>query len=195
MNNYFSFKFMILLSGMLIACSGCNIINGAARLENKTFTEHLTVNGALDGSNLRFQSLSVNGAVNLENTWINGDLQVNGSLRLKNSQIGENVKVKVNGFVDLSDTTSASDMEINGKLVLKDAKTMNISITHIKNPLHVKIEGHTVIDGELRFPFNNGLVSLSPETTITKGIVGGKFEKTESLERTDPIIKGKEHKQ
>jgi hypothetical protein len=71
-------------------------------------------------------------------------------------------------------------------LTLKDSKAKDIS-THGEKAILI---GDIYIDGELSFSGKKGSVTISPETTITKGIVNGELTDREAQPKTGPIIKG-----
>jgi len=152
---------------LLFSCSGTITFNGSRTLENTIYDKPVVANGSLQGNNVKFKALTVNGALKLKDSTVDGPLKVSGS-------------------ADLEKMDLRNDAEIKGNLTLKDSKAKNISIQGEKATLM----GDIYIDGELHFSGQKGSVTISPETTITKGIVNGELTDRGAQPKTGPIIKG-----
>lgn len=81
----------------------------------------------------------------------------------------------ITGNLTANNSVFKSNMTVNGVITLADTHTRSITVIttpESKNP-QVKLEGRTVVDGDIRFEGEEGTVVTSVEAIITGKVVHG----------------------
>lgn len=105
---------------------------------------------------------SLVGDVEAQEALCNGSLLITGNLDARDSVFKANITV--NGTVVLSQTHTKSITVINPAVTTTEDANTNAQ---------VKLHGRTVVDGDIRFEGEEGVVLMSPEAIITGKVVHG----------------------
>jgi cytoskeletal protein CcmA (bactofilin family) len=88
-----------------------------------------------------------------------------------------NGSLLITGNLDARDSVFKSNITVNGAVTLSQTHTKSITVINkTESPstsAQVKLQGRTVVDGDIRFEGEEGTVFISPEALITGKVVHG----------------------
>jgi hypothetical protein len=136
-------------------------VAGKATLEGTTVLGKTEIAGMLKAKGSSFNNLKVSGKVLIDNSQIKGKTKVSGLLDAINSK-----------FYQLLNISS-------DKTYLSETYTRDIQISRGGDTQVLCVQNNTVVDGNIRFISNHGVVVIDQSSKIKGRVTGGYISKNE----------------
>ena len=165
-------KITYILSVLFIFCFSLNVAAGQCQLKHGGYIKGEKFHGPTKCQNAIVKNIIVAGTLDLKNTKITGELKSLGLTMTHNSIIN---KAKVFGYLSAKNTIFEDVLDINStKARLTSCKTKNILMTSSGKKKAFLFLRNTIVDGNIGFPYENGVVILSKGAKINGRVIGGK---------------------
>lgn len=144
--------------------------NGPVTMTDTIVQNDTQVNGTLDAEKATFNNLTVNGKVVLHDSLIKGLTDINGDLKAFKSNFSDTLTLSTNG-VELYATHTA-DIIIDN------------SGSGIVSPQTLTLKEGSLVDGNVTFKAEDGIVYVGPKSSIIGKVIGGKIVHIEQPAKT-----------
>lgn len=127
-----------------------------------TIVEHgAQVNGVLNAEKATFGSLTINGKVILRSVLVKGTVTVAGVLSAEKTTLQDTLTISTNAVHLTACHTADVIIDNSGDGIVA--------------PQILHLSGGTVVDGNVTFKGDEGIVQLGPNSKITGKVIGGKI--------------------
>lgn len=165
---------------------------GNVSFNGTTVLGHTKILGDVDANHSNFNTLDITGDFKADSTSIKGSAKILGDIKFNNMDfksdtniVGDlkarNVKfsgnTKIVGDIDILNGNFENNLVLASiKASFTDSTTKNIEFTSARQSQSVYLIS-TVVNGNIKFHSNNGIVYIGEGSTVNGEIIGGKLVK------------------
>lgn len=135
--------------------------NGSVSMQDTIVRQATQINGQLLAEKVVFNTLTVNGKVSLQHSVVQGEANLSGFMSAFKTTFGDTLNIASN-YLKLSACHTAD--------IIVSASGDGVSGTQT-----IDLTDSSLVDGDITFKANDGVVNLGPNSKITGKVLGGKI--------------------